>query len=382
MSLKKYLLPILFGGVLLVHALDSWLGFMPEPELNERRAMTEKPELDWSFLDPFPRDYEAYYNDHFNWRNYFVNANAYLNYHAFGQSALPDKVVVGKDGWLFKSGFQLDMYRGKFQFNQEQLESLRKELQRRKEAVEAIGGKYYLSIPPLKHHLYAEYLPDNIRRINPESSAQQLAEYLQQHSDIDYIDLFGPLKALKDRDGRRLYLKTDHHWNDYAALFACKVLMDQLREDFPALEPVALDQFMVDSVTYDGMLLAEMLGLEKDMPETLPVIRSKVPYSAKDSPRSYPVPHDFPYPEEYCIAKTTTHTNVPKLMMVRESFANPMVKIMAEHFSESVFLFDNWKHQFHGDILEKEQPDIYIQFVWEGLIFNLLENPPAEAGWE
>lgn len=367
---------------MLVHSVDSWLDFIPEPRLNERRAFAAKPELDLSFLDPFPKAYEAYYNDHFNWRNYFVNANTYLNYHAFGQSALPDKVIVGKGGWLFKSGFQLDMYRGKFQFSRQQLASITQALMRRKQAVEAIGGKYYLSIPPMKHHLYSEYLPDNVRRLNPESSAQQLAEYLQANSDLTYIDLFGPLEALKQQQDRRLYLMTDHHWNDYAALYACKVLLDRLRLDFPELSPLDLDQFTVDSVTYDGMLLAEMLGLEKEMRETLPVIRPKTPYTAENSKRDYPVPADFPYPLDYCKAKITSKPNLPKLLMIRESFANPMVDILAEHFSESVFIFDNWKHQFHADIVQQERPDIYIQFVWEGLIFNLLDDPPNEAGWD
>lgn len=357
------------------------MDFMPEPPVKESRVQQEKPELDFSFLDPFPKSYEAYYNDQFNWRNYFVRASAYLNYHAFRQSSLPEKVLVGKDGWLFKSGFQLDMYRGKFRFNQEQLEMIRRELHRRKKVVEAQGGKYYLSIPPMKHDLYPEFLPDNVLQVNPESSAQQLAEYLKTHSDIPYIDLFEPLKELKTQSQKRLYLKTDHHWNDYAALYACKVLIDRLKEDYPVLDRVDLDQYRVDSVTFDGMLLAEMLGLEKEMLETLPVIHPKEVPTARDSSRQYPIPADFPFPDDYCLVKYTSKTNLPKLMMVRESFANPMVKILAEHFRESVFIFDNWKHQFHADIVAEEHPDIYVQFVWEGLLFNLLENPPEEARW-
>lgn len=380
-TIKSYLLPIFFLGLLLLHGLDSIFQFLPEPNLQENRALVEKPELNLSFLDPFPRDYEAYYNDHFNWRNYYIRASTYLNYHAFRQSALPTKVIIGKEGWLYKAGFQMDMYRGKYRFSPSDLEILRQELEYRKNYVEALGGKYYLCIAPMKPQIYPEFLPDNIRRLNDKSCAQQLGDFLQEETDIAYIDLFDPMKDLKAKSSPKLYLQTDHHWTDYAGMLASQVIVDRLREDFPAIPPLDTGTITFNIAQYNGLSLAQLLGLESEMTERTPTYDGEMKFQALNSSRSYPIPTKFPFPEEYCLVKTMPHPEWPKLMMVRESFATPLINLLGDRFRESVFLFDNWKHDFHADLVETERPDIYVQMVWEGMIFNLLPNPPKGAGW-
>lgn len=381
MKLKTYLLPILFLAILFLHGLDSYFQFLPEPDLQERRVLLEKPELDFTFLDPFPRDYEAYYNDHFNWRNYFIKASAYLNYHAFRQSAIPAKVIIGKDGWLYKAGFQMDMYRGSYRFSPQDLRTLQQELEYRKQFVESLGGKYYLCIAPMKPQIYPEFLPDNVRRLNKESCAQQLAAFLQDQTDIAYIDLFGPLQELKAKGSPLLYLKTDHHWTDYSGMVAAKVIIDRLREDFPNIPRLDTAQIKFNIAEYQGLSLAGMLGLEHEMKERTPTYDGEMKFQALNGSRPYPIPTKFPFPDEYCMVKTMPNPELPRLLMVRESFATPLIKILGDRFRESVFLFDNWKHEFHADIVELEQPDIYIQMVWEGMIYNLLPNPPKNAGW-
>ena len=233
--LKTRLLPILFLLILTVHALDSWLKLFPEPTLNERRVPSPKPELDISFLDPFPRDYEAYYDDHFKWRNFLIRVNSLINYYTFKKSSLPEKVLTGKEGWLFKSGHQLDLYRGKFRFTNKQLREIEQELTSRKKEIEGRGGKYYLITIPLKHAIFPEYLPNSIKKVNPETPTQQLLTHLATHTDIRYLDLTAHLKKAKARVEYPLYYQTDHHWTDYAGLLATQQILDFLKEDFPEL---------------------------------------------------------------------------------------------------------------------------------------------------
>lgn len=380
-NIKTYLLPIAFLAILLIHFSDQIFSFIPEPELKERRALSERPELNFSFLDPYPAQAEAYYNDHFNWRNYFIKASSYLNYYTFKKSALPEKVIIGKEGWLFKSGFQLDIYRGKFLFSKEQLEEIKNELLRRKSFVEQIGGKYYLAIPPLKHHIYPEYLPDNVTLLNAKNCTAQLVQFLQENTDLNYIDLFEPILTQKQKSPHLLYFKTDHHWTNIAAFEAAKVLMQALQKDFPQLKLPNKSQYSISEVEFDGMLLAQMLGMEKEIKERFSTLNPTHSYLAKDTLRTYKAPHDFPFPNDYVWAKKTERSEQPTLFMVRESFASSLVDFIADEFEYSFFLFDNWKHQFNQSIYEKEKGDIYVQMIWEGLLFNLLDNPPAEAGW-
>lgn len=380
-NIKHFLLPFLFLGMLGLHLIDDYLDFIIEPPVSEARTVAEKPIFNISFLDPFPRKFEAYYNDHFNWRNYFVKASTYLNYYTFKKSALPDKVVIGKNGWLFKAGHQLDAYRGKFRFTVKELAEIKTELERRKAIVEQFGAKYYLAIPPLKHRIYPEFLPDNIQQINTESHVDQLVTYLNANSSIQYIDLLAPILARKQKGDVLLYLKTDHHWNQYASLIASQTVLDFLRKDFPIIGAVSEADYTVKIEHYDGMLLAQMLGLEQELEEPFPILRYQKQRIAKDSARHYAPPSDFPFPEEYALNKWTGKSELPSLFMVRESFASHMIDILGDHFESSTFIFDNWKHKCNETIFQQEPTDIYIQFIWEGLLFQLLEFPPEGAEW-
>lgn len=377
----KKLLPLLFFAFLAFFWLDQYLGILPQTNITERRALAEKPALDISFLDPFPRDYEAYYNDHFHWRNALIRLNNYVNYYTFKQSALPEKVLIGKEDWLFKSGFQLDIYRGKFQFSEKQLQEIAAELTRRKSIVEESGAQFYLSIPPQKHSIYPEYLPDNATKINEKTCTQQLIDYISTNTDIAYIDLFHPILEKKAQSDTLLYYTTDHHWNDFTALLAAQEILERMRQDFPQLEPISFTDYSFPYATYDGMTLAQMLGIDQLVNESVPVLTPKFPLRASDSLRTYPPPHDFPFKDDYVVDKRLGDTLLPSLFVVRESFASATILPLAEHFGRSFFLFDNWKHDFHPAIFEQEQPDIYLQMIWEGLIFNLLKDPPPDAKW-
>lgn len=376
-----HLLTCLFAAVILLYWADRYLGLLKVPDLQEKRKLAEKPAFNPSFLDPFPKDYEAYYNDHFHWRNGLIRLKNYINYYTFRQSSLPEEVLVGKEDWLFKSGFQLDIYTGKFQFSARELESITKELERRKALVEAAGAKYYFCIPPQKHSIYPEYLPNTVQRFNEKTCTEQLIEHLSVHSTIDYIDLFAPIRQRKQETDSLLYYVTDHHWNDIAAFSAAQEVLAHLKKDFPQLGQINAGDYTFNYVEYDGMTLAQMLGIEKEMKERAPILTPRFELQAKDSIRSYPAPHDFPFKKDYVVDKRVADSSKPALFMVRESFATATIQPLSEHFSRSFYLFDNWKHQFNAPIFEQEQPDIYIQMVWEGLIFNLMENPPSDARW-
>ena len=376
-----HLLPTLFALLILLYWADWAFELFPTPALQERRKLAEKPKLNPSFLDPFPKDYEAYYNDHFHWRNGLIRLKNYINFYTFKQSSLPSEVLIGKEDWLFKAGFQLDIYTGKFQFSSRDLDGIATELKRRKDLVEASGAKYYLCIPPQKHSIYPEYLPKAVQRFNAQTCTEQLVDHLAENTEIAYIDLFEPIRERKENSDSLLYHVTDHHWNDITALLAAKIILNHLRSDFPNLGRISDSDYTFNYAEFDGMTLAQMLGIEREVKERAPILTPTILIQAQDSIRDYPAPHDFPFKSDYVVDKRMPSSSAPALFMVRESFASATILPLSEHFSRSFYLFDNWKHNFNAPIFEAEQPDIYIQMVWEGLIFNLMENPPADAKW-
>ena len=66
----------------------------------ENRNMAKCPKLILSNLDPFPREFEKYYVDNFNFRQTLLEWNKYLKVNVFKES--PHKsVIIGSDGFLF-----------------------------------------------------------------------------------------------------------------------------------------------------------------------------------------------------------------------------------------------------------------------------------------
>ncbi|MCH2084046.1 MAG: hypothetical protein MK226_16740 [Saprospiraceae bacterium] len=378
MTFKTRLLPIAFILVLILHFVDQLFELIPEPKVVEQRKLAEMPIFNISHLDPFPKDFEPYYNDHFKWKNYFVQANNYLNYYTFKKSALPEQVVVGKNGWLFKGGHQLDVHRGKFQLSEKELQQTVQEILRRKNEIEAMGAKFYLSIAPLKANIYPEYLPDNTVPLNPSTYTQQLIHAIQEEG-ITYIDLFDLMASLKEE--QLLYLKTDHHWNNFASKSAAGYLLKRIRQDFPSLPEVDLKDFRTEQVEYDGMSLAQMIGMEEVLKDTFVILHGKENKQIKALSHNYPIPHDFPFKEEYIVKTKTEGSELPKVMVARESFASPFTKIFPHYFSETIFLFDNWKHDFHPNIIQQEQPDIYLHLIWEGLLFQMIKPDKDNISW-
>lgn len=73
-----------------------------EPEITENKVLAQKPELvaDGGLNINYFADLEAYYSDHFAYRQEMVTANAVVKSNVFSESS-EDLAIVGKEGWLY-----------------------------------------------------------------------------------------------------------------------------------------------------------------------------------------------------------------------------------------------------------------------------------------
>lgn len=403
----RYGLPLAFGLLLLLSWTDAlFFGAGTQVQSFENKGAVEAPVFRPDLLDPFPREAEAWFNDRFPWKGLFQRFNAQLQSLTNRRSPLPDLVVVGKDGWLFKGGLQLDLYRGKRRFSPEELRQVTTELITRRDSVRAAGGHYYLAIAPLKHHIYTQFLPDHVRPLNQEYAVRQLYNALRD-TDLRFIDLHTPLqnyaaqhppRHLRPRPtgptgtGRPsempgyhdLYFRTDHHWTVKAGLLATQVILDTLIADGLPLQPIDTSTYNVKSRLVSGMTLARIIGADQNDQDLSHTLHHD--WKTKDIPRpELPVPDRFPYKTSYVLQRLQTdpaaRTRLPSLFVNRESFGENLVLPISEHFSSSFFLFDEWKHNLNLKDYQREGGDVYLQLIWEGFIFNLLEVPVEDGKW-
>jgi hypothetical protein len=140
--------------------LGSVFGWDFYPLQNENRKMAAFPDLKATTLDALPNKLEAYYNDHFGFRNTFIRRKQKLERKWFKRNT--SRVLKGTSpGWYFyKLGNSISDYLGNEQFSEEELAIWTTTLETRKNYLSERGIPYVLFICPNKTMVYPEYLPD------------------------------------------------------------------------------------------------------------------------------------------------------------------------------------------------------------------------------
>ena len=155
--------------------------------------------------------------------------NSKIQYDIFNHSDI-EKVVVGKNGWLFYSGennikIATEEYPD---FDEGELKDIcQKQIETQQRLAEQ-GIEYVLILPPSKVSIYPEYLKGNFAVTR--TPVDILADYLEEHSDIKVIRLKTALLKEKEYSDSLLYFKTDSHWNAYGYYIAYNALVDKLNE--------------------------------------------------------------------------------------------------------------------------------------------------------
>lgn len=180
----------------------------------ENRQLAEFPKLSIANIETIPSEFEAYYNDHVPFKNYFVKLKTRLDLKLLGVSAVT-MVTVGTDNWLFytpeKDGEDaLADYQRTNLYTSEQVDSLIGHIRKAQELIEGRGMRFFMFVAPNKDSVYGQYMPKDIRQFGEVSRMDTVfprleAEGLPVYWVKDAIDEWG--------DKYQLYYKYDTHWN-------------------------------------------------------------------------------------------------------------------------------------------------------------------------
>lgn len=371
--LKEILVSVSFMVIIVLPIFDSVSNIIPSEKINENRALKTMPVFDITLLDSFPQAYDEYYTDNFELRNQFLLFNSKLKVEIFNVPPINSKAIIGSNGWMYLLKSMNDVYQGKNIVNDDKLKRYYNIFKYRKDFLDSINCKYYVVIAPTKTTVYPEFLPLSQQNTGKTSLTNQIVNLLDTVNGLTFIDLRSVLINVKD--SIRLFNKTDTHWNAYGSYIAYNAIMETISIDFPKLAPVNISNFVIDSVTVKGMNLTNVLGIYHGIHETRitcdPTFEKR---SKKGKMRNYPTLDWFPLKAEYEEVYSTENDSLPKMLMIRDSFARTLIPFFSEHFSESVYIFDGWHHDFNEEIVINEKPDIYIQLVMEAQIPYLYNN--------
>lgn len=292
-----------------------------EPEVTENKILAEKPIIvnDDGMNINFFADLEAYYSDHFAYRQELVTANAIIKSNLFGESS-EELAIVGKDDWLYLK-VSLEDYQGTNIVSNRCLNNMTRSVFLMQEYVESMGGSFVFVCAPNKNSLYPEYMPYYYKVVNEDNNLDLLTPKLYD-AGINYVDAKAIFKAKEEI----LYHKGDSHWNNKGAAIMQDAILDMAQvehTEFTCLDYVIRDDFQgdIDKILYP---LNRHNEIEYDY--------SKHIYYEYLTPIK-----DLPIVEEN-IVETTNHDECcGKLLCFRDSFGNSLLPFMANEFSYSYF---------------------------------------------
>lgn len=347
--------------------------FVSDAEYCENRSKAEKPEFNLKRLDKFPRQFEAYFRDHFSVRGYFLRVMGEINTSIWKKSPKPDQVIIGKDQWLYNVDKELDCYYGKRNYSKRQLEEVLDEFKYREQVLDSMGIEMHIVICPTKYSVYPEYLPSHLVNENSINSGVQLVEYFKENSDLDITyakDILMPLKS-----SYKLFYKSDNHWNETAGYFVAREVLKKISINIPE---IPLDSFCTDTIEHWRGNLANITGNPDAYAETV-VKRHFCGDDAQPCDRFvHQALENVGFRTEFQDSYVSNNENLPDAVIIRDSYGHMLIPYIKNAFHYSTFIWDGWNYGFNLEIIEKEQPDVVIYMILESIIPNIHERALSE----
>jgi len=360
---------VLFAAAIwlpLIVAIDQRDGGVSEVE---KRRLSELPTLEWSAasLGSFPARMDRYYDDHMGLRLALIRMQAVLEIEWLRRSPSPS-LVVGRDGWLFFGDERaVAQYQGAAELSPMQLDAWRRYLEAERDALAARGIAFLVVFAPNKHSIYPENMPDHIPRVGARQPLTQLVEHLRATSTVTVLDLRPALLEAKKR--RRVYHRTDTHWNDTGAHVAYREILRAVAAELPGFmhrQPVAVAE---SRATVPGMGLARLVGLSERYSEEITTLEPRAP-EASVAPE-FRASHRERVRRLEPFAMQVDSPHLPHVVVFRDSFGNALVPFLSESFGRTLFA---WSRNVDPRIVELEKPDVVILEMAERFIGDVPES--------
>lgn len=317
----------------------------PQREFSEMENdyLTLCPEFHWKeFLSgDFSRDFEEYTADQILGKDWFVK-NQVLIRRGLGVTEI-NNVYIGKDGYLIQD------YQEPTSIFQENLNYIQNF------AIENPEVEITMLVAPNVNEIYPEKLP-LFAETYPQ--AQVLKEIENQLGNVVKIVDVRPNLIAHAQD--YIYYKTDHHWTTLGAYYAYEILCPSM-----GLSPTPLkdyERIQLPNPFYGSLYSKTPLyGQESDQVELFlnPRGEYQVSYPMANQERdSMFVMEQAQQKDQYTVffggndplvIIDSNSENTEKILIIKDSYANCLVPMLADHYSQ-IHMMD--LRYYHGDVSE------------------------------
>jgi len=356
------LLIILFMILLVLPSFFFFTGIVKNTRNFENRPMAKMPPspviihgdgyATYKEISGFSAGFENFINDQMPVRNLLFRLFRDIKVHLFNTSPLPDRVVIGKNGWFFIGNANSDAIseaKGLLRFTDFELSRCVDNLKAVNTSLRNKGTRFYFTIAPGKTTVYGKYLP--IISSKGPTKAQQLEEALRQ-TDVPFIHIKEHPHLYS---GLQLYYKTDSHWNKAGAFLAYQSIIEQIRKDFQDVLMLSLNDFSIDSVLVKNRDLVKILQME--VPEYTYIFRPGFEVTAvKQMKKRYHVPEAYLFDKKNYETRFINRKEKYKVLVFGDSFMVDLFPFLVHSFGESICI----RGRIDKGIIDNEQPDLVI----------------------
>ncbi len=277
-------------------------------------------------------------------------------------------VVTGGDFQFFFQKMLPD-FKGENLPKKLHLDNLKIRTQNRIKALREVNPEaeiVYLLVPS-SMSVYPELVPSQYKQASGDTKYDLIVEQLKA-GGATVIDLKGAFAEHKN-DELPLYYKLDSHWSDYGAFVAYTELFNHISEKFPEAAPRSFDEFDWNEAyraSGDMTYYLQMSQVKIKEYTYYRTFKESVP-AAVTSVQRYVSKNQLTYSDMVTYEKmiNTGNSNLPKCMVMRDSYSTQMYDILAERTSSTHYL-GMWDYTWNKARIQSEAPDyvIYILAEW------------------
>ena len=220
--------------------------------LENQETLVFKPKKPFDYFD-------SYYKNNFAFRNLLSKQYMALKSGVADVSSIPDKVIIGKDGWYYLGNSYKNVYSeslGVVKYPEKEIVTITNDILEMNRFCTSLGIKFYFFVAPNSHTIYKEFLP-----VTPNSKLRRIDILkINLKNKFDIIDVRSQLLAAKSEN--QLYHKTDTHWNEYGGYIGAQELLKNIKKDFVTVSLLDKNNFNIKKVQMNQMDLTKMLGIK------------------------------------------------------------------------------------------------------------------------
>lgn len=301
---------------------------------SELRELAPKAQIikDKKLNTSFGSDFDAYFGDHFAYRSELVDANATLKMKLFNTSA-EEKVITGKDGWLFYTE-TLGDFSGTGRLSDGEIARIAHILKMESDYSKENGKGYIFFVAPNKNTIYPEKMASYYVKSDEKTNLDRLNEKLTEMG-VSVLDMKKVLTDAKS-EGDEIYYKYDSHWNLRGAMIGYEAIMDAVQKETGY--KTAYDGWTMDQLK-DGKRIGDLLSMVTPVhAEAFDSFTEGEPVSIFKS-KGRPITSNDQMLIE-TVLKEASEDNM-NLLMYRDSFGRSIYKPLANSFNEATFVRAN-----------------------------------------